>query len=225
MVVVKAVMEEELMKPAAVEVLVVVEVKAAVELLATVKKVLAAVEDMLTRLEKVLADVEVDKAEEEEQEIEEAEDEVEGVEEVDEMEEAERGGRGERGGNGESGGHGERGGRGEGGGHGERGGPGVRGRRGVRGGREGRGGCGGVADETEKTKHLQLLLTAFITCWCALIPRLAQRSQIIWLLITVPVPLLLRAFYICRRGGIIGYEQKSMKQVNKNILYEKVGGI
>ena len=37
--------------------------------------------------------------------------------------------------------------------------------------------------------------------------------------------LLLTALLIHRRGtDIIGYEQKSIKQVNKNILYEKVVG-
>ena len=54
----KTVMEEELIKPAAVDELVIVEVKeevlrdveAAVELLATVKEVLAAVEGILTRV-------------------------------------------------------------------------------------------------------------------------------------------------------------------------------
>ena len=67
------------------------EVKAAVELLATVKKeVLAVVKNMLTRVEMVLEDVEVDKAEEEEQEIEETEDEVEGVDEANVEEEADK---------------------------------------------------------------------------------------------------------------------------------------
>ena len=108
MVAVKAAMEKELVKPAAVEELMVVEVKeemlraveevkAMVELLA-VKEMFTVMEDMLTRVETVLADVEVDavledvgevdEAEEKQQEVEETENKVEGVDEADEAEKA-----------------------------------------------------------------------------------------------------------------------------------------
>ena len=67
-------------------------------------------------------------------------------------------------------------------------------------------------------------------CRHTLAPRLAKLSHIMWLLIqlnysTLPVPLLLMAFYIRREGDILGYEQKSMKHITNNIVYEKVGGI
>ena len=79
-------------------------------------------------------------------------------------------------------------------------------------------------------KCRQLFLTAFITCRHTLAPRLAKLSHIMLLLIQLNYTtgtFTPNGILYMQEGDILGYKQKSMKQVHvtNNILYEKVGGI
>ena len=71
-------------------------------------------------------------------------------------------------------------------------------------------------------------LTAFNTCRHTLAPRLAKLSHIMWLLIQLKYTtgtFTQNGILYTQEGDILGYEQKSMKHITNNIVYEKVGGI